>query len=190
MATDTRIKVTRLLLNEALIEILGDKPIHKVTVKEICEKADMNRSTYYAHYDNPYDQFQKIKDEFIEKGNRYIGTCEKVGKTISLYERTVILYQMFLENKKLFLVILRASGFNEVIDLFTEPYKNEVFRQWEKDFHFKDRYQDMLLDFFFAGFLRITYDWLDQKSGYLSPEEMAEVIVSLYKKTIDTLNRI
>ncbi len=43
---------TALLMNQALIEILNKKDYDYITIKEICKKAGVNRSTFYLHYDN------------------------------------------------------------------------------------------------------------------------------------------
>ena len=41
---------TALLMNQALIELLNKKDLKYITVKEICVKAGVNRSTFYLHY--------------------------------------------------------------------------------------------------------------------------------------------
>ena len=59
-----RIMITKRLLKEALIEILKGKPIEKVSVTELCERAEINRSTFYAHYNIPQDVLTEIKRDF------------------------------------------------------------------------------------------------------------------------------
>lgn len=51
--TDTRIQYSRMKLQQALLTLLQTKPIDKVTVKELCETANLNRGTFYLHYDSP-----------------------------------------------------------------------------------------------------------------------------------------
>ena len=46
---------TALLMNQALIELLNKKDYEFITIKEICKKAGVNRSTFYLHYDNVED---------------------------------------------------------------------------------------------------------------------------------------
>ena len=41
--------------------LLGGKQISKITVREICEKAGINRSTFYAHYTDVYDLFERVE---------------------------------------------------------------------------------------------------------------------------------
>ena len=49
-----RVKLTRQLLQNSLIELMQEKPIAKTTIKEICETADINRSTFYLYYADQY----------------------------------------------------------------------------------------------------------------------------------------
>lgn len=42
-------------LKSALLELMKDSDFEKITVKQICEKAQVNRSTFYAHYTDIYD---------------------------------------------------------------------------------------------------------------------------------------
>ena len=56
-----RVQTTKKLLREALTSLLADKPIQKITVKELCERAQLNRGTFYAHYKDVYDLLEQIE---------------------------------------------------------------------------------------------------------------------------------
>lgn len=60
-----RVRMTKRLIKTSIIEILESKPVQNITVTEICERADINRSTFYAYYDNPYDLMLSIKKDII-----------------------------------------------------------------------------------------------------------------------------
>ena len=47
---DQRTQLTYSLLRQAFTDLLKQKPIQRITVKELCQKAGVNRSTFYAHY--------------------------------------------------------------------------------------------------------------------------------------------
>ena len=53
--TDRRVRRTRAQLRRALTELLEEKDIRSVTVRELTERADVNRGTFYAHYSDIYD---------------------------------------------------------------------------------------------------------------------------------------
>ena len=44
-----RVTMTKMLLKTALIELMQEKPFQQITIKELCEQADLNRTTFYLH---------------------------------------------------------------------------------------------------------------------------------------------
>ena len=62
---DRRTRRTRLLLQEALLRLLADKPLNRITVTELTELADVNRVTFYAHYHDVYDMFDQLRTDLI-----------------------------------------------------------------------------------------------------------------------------
>lgn len=62
---DRRARRTRRLIREALLALLEGKPVEQVTVTELCEKADINRNTFYAHYAAPEEVLHELEDELF-----------------------------------------------------------------------------------------------------------------------------
>jgi AcrR family transcriptional regulator len=52
-------------MQDALIGLLQAKPLRSITVRELCKIADVNRSTFYAHYDNLNELLQEVEDTTI-----------------------------------------------------------------------------------------------------------------------------
>ena len=48
--TDARKRYTQMVLKQSLLKLLKEKPVNRITVKEVCELAQLNRATFYAHY--------------------------------------------------------------------------------------------------------------------------------------------
>jgi AcrR family transcriptional regulator len=71
---DRRVRYTKTALKQSLLELMRDRPIEKITVKDICEKADINRGTFYAHYTDPYDLLTQIEDELFNEILKYVET--------------------------------------------------------------------------------------------------------------------
>ena len=60
-----RVQFTRSALREALIDLILEKPLVSITVKDICARADINRSTFYLHYKDVTDLLRTTEDELI-----------------------------------------------------------------------------------------------------------------------------
>lgn len=57
---------SRKLIKAAFLEIAAEKEISKITIKELTEKANINRGTFYSHYNDVYDVLEHIEDDIIE----------------------------------------------------------------------------------------------------------------------------
>jgi AcrR family transcriptional regulator len=70
-----KIRYTRMVLRDSLIELMKTRSILSVSIKDICGLADISRSTFYAHYKDQYDLLKQIEDEtltyFEDMLNRY-----------------------------------------------------------------------------------------------------------------------
>ena len=66
MKTDARVRYTVHMIQNVFLELLKEKPVAKITVKEICEHAEINRSTFYKHYQDVYDLMEKLENEAVE----------------------------------------------------------------------------------------------------------------------------
>ena len=63
---DRRIRRTKKLLKQALAQLMDEKDFKDITVKDITERADLNRDTFYLHYTDTYDILNKIEDEILK----------------------------------------------------------------------------------------------------------------------------
>lgn len=64
---DRRIDRTKIFLKDALLKLMSEKPISKISITELCTEANINRGTFYAHYDNQNSLLTYIEDEEILK---------------------------------------------------------------------------------------------------------------------------
>jgi len=60
---------SRKLIREAYIAVLAHKPADKITVTDIVKQADINRSTFYAHYKSPHDVLVQVADDLVDEIN-------------------------------------------------------------------------------------------------------------------------
>ncbi len=67
MKTDSRIVQTKRAIKTEIISLLRQYPLNKITVKMLCDKAEINRATFYRYYEDIYDLYDKIKAQFIDE---------------------------------------------------------------------------------------------------------------------------
>ena len=65
-AQASRGKQAKARIRQAFTKLLREKPIQRIAVKELCQEAGVNRSTFYAHYQDIYDLLTKIEEDMLE----------------------------------------------------------------------------------------------------------------------------
>lgn len=75
-----RTRYTRRAMQDALIELLRDQPLGSLTVKALCERADVNRSTFYAHYASIEELLHDIEDETMALGHHRTRTATRPAR--------------------------------------------------------------------------------------------------------------
>lgn len=75
--SNRRVRFTRSALREALIDLILEKPLVSITVKDICARADINRSTFYLHFKDVTDILRTTEDEIIEHMREHTPTHER-----------------------------------------------------------------------------------------------------------------
>ena len=121
---DRKTRYTRMMLQDSLVELMKDKPITKITIKELCEKADINRSTFYAHYNDQHDLLRNIQEETLswvsEAVDSVFGKTDKNGITEAIEK----ICQYLVENSRHLQVLMSEQGdLNFQKELFTLIYK-------------------------------------------------------------------
>ncbi|NUM48954.1 MAG: TetR/AcrR family transcriptional regulator C-terminal domain-containing protein [Anaerolineales bacterium] len=64
---------SRKLIRQAFVELVQEKPVEKITVTDIVQRADINRGTFYAHYQDTRAVIEQIENEIIEKMFEFLG---------------------------------------------------------------------------------------------------------------------
>ena len=64
---DLRVRNTKKRLRQTYAQLMSEKPLQNITVAELCKRAEINRSTFYAHYTDIYDLQQKLELEIYSE---------------------------------------------------------------------------------------------------------------------------
>jgi len=101
---------TKMMLKDSLIELMKEKPIPQITIKELCEKADINRSTFYVHYADQYQLLKSIEDETLSWVKEIIagfsGKLEKKDFIMNIEK----IFEYLIENKNHIQVLMSEQG--------------------------------------------------------------------------------
>lgn len=175
---DRRVKYTKLVLKESLIELLQKKPINKISIKEICEAADINRSTFYAHYKDQYDLMHQIEQELLQDINEYLNNYNFKGYETESFQMVISIFEYIVDNAELCKVLLGKHGDialqKEVMMLVQKQSLKEL--QHENDLD--QEMIEYLILFGVNGSIGIIQKWL-QDGMKKTAREMAEIVTRL-----------
>jgi AcrR family transcriptional regulator len=72
MNENQRVRLSRQMLRESLIKLLYEKSIHKISVREICDGAQINRTTFYKYYGSQYELLEDMENEVLGRIESYL----------------------------------------------------------------------------------------------------------------------
>ena len=125
MEESRRTKMTKRLMKDALLELMEDKPITKISVSAICQTADVNRSTFYAYYEEPVQLLRDVENEVFEK-MPHLTDMNNVQKNKAFMKLNTKFFEYIRQNVRAFRILLVNSedtGFqNRLIEKVLEMY--------------------------------------------------------------------
>lgn len=104
-----RTRLSKLLFKNALMDLLKEKgSVAKISVRELCDRAELNRSTFYAHYNEPNDLLMEIETELLDATEEHL---KKIGEENDAGAHKYILsfLQYIKQNDKQFRTLLIDS---------------------------------------------------------------------------------
>lgn len=179
-------------MDEALIYLLNDKDYDYITIKEICKKAGVNRSTFYLHYENIDDLLKEsvawmINDFFSYfdniKANLPLDIKTKTTNELFLISKTYLIpYLTYIkEHKKVMTaIIMRPEILNSDLN-YTKLYKHILAPILDK-FNVDIEDRNYIVKFYIEGIMAIVQLWI--KSNFKeSIDHICNLIIQLIPRS-------
>jgi AcrR family transcriptional regulator len=91
------------VLYESLMELMKEKPISKISIKEICDLSEMSRFTFYLHYQDQFELLADIEKDVLENTEKALGNFDG---SLNTKEGIAVFLEYLRENKETFGVLL------------------------------------------------------------------------------------
>lgn len=180
---DRRVRKTRALLLQGLVQLMKEKDIKDISVKELSDLVDINRGTFYLHYNDIYDMVGKIEEElFIEFNNILDRDMPKDAQPDFPNATLVDIFSFLERHRELAQVMLGPHG-----DLaFVNHLKNLVKERLQQllDPCFSEAYE-YYYAFITSGCIGVIQIWLASPTPH-TPEYMAKLCSSILSNGIWT----
>lgn len=161
---------TSRLFNQALIELLNKKDYQFITIKEICKKAGVNRSTFYLHYDNIDDLLYETIDNlnkdfflcFAEEDKSFVNEIQSKQKEdlILIAPKYLMPYLNHVKENK---VVYQVSAKYPVLMKSIDKYKdlqNKILFPIFRSFGIDDKESRFVSAYFINGIYAIIDEWI------------------------------
>ncbi len=163
---DLRVKKTKKAIRRAFFELIRQKPVEKITVRELSELAEINKTTFYAHYDTIYDLVDQLEQEMIET------IVERMGAAQELVTDPAAFVHALAEN-----IFTYGEDFEQMFSFampqFAGHLKEAILRKVEADGYAPKQYENIgaLLIFIVNGLMGLR-----NASPELAEEQMETIV--------------
>ncbi len=172
MKNDHRVTVTKKMITESFLELIKEKPLAAITVKELCEKAHINRATFYAHYENIYDLADEIKRGFI---GDIVNTVTEFSNDDPLGDMIKTVCRCIAQNRDSCEIIFGRNADPGFAEHIVELVRGRYITLWKECRACADEDMDMIYTFAAYGGLAVLRAWV-QNGMKESPEKIAKFI--------------
>jgi AcrR family transcriptional regulator len=174
-------RYTKMVIRDSLIELMKQRPITDITIKEICALADVSRPTFYAHYRDQYALLQSIEDEtfaYFETVVFVINTKKFSKREIALRVEDILQYIESDSNSvKVLLSENGDIGFQRKVFHRFITYLQRVMKRYSEKITDEEKIEYYSV-FMVHGIIALVHHWL--KSGMNIPKnELARMLIEL-----------
>jgi AcrR family transcriptional regulator len=175
MEKDARIRKSKSLLKQSLLTLMKKKSFIKITIKELCEYAGLNRSTFYSNYEEINELLLDVHLDVFHEMSASMGDSWKAPYESSYQEHleSIIGILKYYQNNKSIIQLLLSNNYSNLFEKHLTDYYMKLYVQ--DNATYIDRY--IFLYHTIGGF-SLVYQWMRDKSPCL-PEELAELIYTM-----------
>ena len=176
---------TAIKMDEALITLLEKKDFEYITIKEICDTAGVNRSTFYLHYENTSDLLKETTRYIINKHLAYyeidqkrislqFETCKR-EELLFITDEYLVPYLTFIkDNQRLFRVSIKQFDSLNMAEVYSKMFEH-VFSPILERFHYPREARHYAIMYYLTGINAINMEWV--REGCKTPvEDVARII--------------
>ena len=180
---DLRVRRTHKLLWEALMAELAERPLEEITVRDICERAMVHRTTFYKHYADKYalleQGMRQMYDALVADEQHALPSAFSLDHPPPYFVR---LFEHVAEHQQFYRLMLCGEGvgrFQQLVKEYVVGVAEAKARDWTQAHQPSGVPLVMHVQFLAGGVLSLLAWWLE-KGMPLSPHQMAQYLLSVH----------
>ena len=175
MVDNRRVRMTKRLIKDAYLELLEENPDARVSVTDICERADLNRSTFYAHYEDTRQLRREMERDILEQVPVLIDLPDELSSDERLVDALERFFSYIRANAQMFRVLLLQADNRD----FTRRLIDAVLKKYHVNPpHFPTFESECGYIFVVTGAIGLMGAWLEENFP-VSDRELASIVFAL-----------
>ncbi len=170
---DRRIRKTRAQLQNGLAKLMKTKSINEITVKELVDEVDINRSTFYLHYTDIYNLLEDIENRLMDEILRVIDSHKNVtdGGLLSIFTD---IFTIIDANRDICSALIGEKGDMAFVQSMEDIIASHGVHDLMNQFMLPERPIHYMISFSMSGCIGMLKEWLSTENSE-PPEYMANV---------------
>ena len=181
---DRRVVKTRRQLKKGLAALMKEKSVNQITVKELVEEVDINRSTFYLHFKDIQDLLREIEENMEAQIKRAIEEHPIVSGNENAFYFIEDMFRVLDEEREISKALIGPNGDMGFIHRIEQIIKENSRGTLEKMFPGKKEDLKYFYAFCLSGCLGLVKVWLNEGEEK-SPEEMAQMTFNMIANAKD-----
>ena len=154
---------TRANLREAFWELYAERPIERIPVREICERAGYNRATFYLYYHDVYEVLDEVESTVLTGIEALIAGLLARGEKLDFSEHMGLIFQMAADWRVYTEVLLGQNGDPVFVEKFKETVRPLIERFVLPGEGLDEQERRVVGEFYLSGILAAVRAWLAEK---------------------------
>lgn len=185
--TDRRVRKTKAALRHGLAVLTQKKSIKEITVKELVEEVDINRSTFYLHYTDIYSMVAELESELLEEFKNAIDLYPPTNSEEEMCRFFEHIYNILNDNCEICVALVSENGdisFIRQVETFVSERIKKIFESGMVKNVYDVRY---VFDFCISGGMGLFKHWLTDENA-LEPAHMAKITTDMVVGTLKSFD--
>lgn len=175
-----RVAISKRLLKDGVMRLLKKKHINDISVSELCEEAQINRTTFYRHYQTAHDVLMEIEWDFM---NEFYEAPDSTKNIKDIQEYAVRMCNFLYDNRdnaKLFIRNNTDKDFRMLFQNFADDFVASRTVYYKGD-SVNENILRLMTTFFSYGIYSMVRQWLIEEIP-MTPNEVADLIVGSFNR--------
>ena len=168
---DLRIIKTKRALYNSLLDLMREKQFEEIKVNDICNKALINRSTFYSHYQDKYELLADYINDLKSSLTNELSKNKNINNTKEYYIELIKLFLNHIEERINDYLAIAINNRNSILtDIIYDVIDNDIISRLKGDTSNNKVPTNIIAKFYLGAFVNVGIYWIQNINKYTKQE--------------------